>query len=65
MGSNIGLNDNFDRNNLHFPALSGNLNLCRTLLDKHKFNVDMADNGGCTALHFSAKNSSYELISFC
>ena len=65
MGSNIGLKDNFDRNNLHFAALSGNLNLCRTLLDKHKLNVDMADNGGCTALHFSAKNGSYELISFC
>ena len=55
MRSNIGLKDNFDWNNLHFAALSGNLSLRRTLLDKRKFNVDMADNGGCTALHFSAK----------
>ena len=64
MGFNIGLKNNFCRNSLHFAALSGHLNLCRTLLDKHKFNVDMAQNGGCTALHFSVENGSYELITY-
>ena len=64
IGSNIDLKDNFGQNILHFAALSGHLNLCRTLLDKHKFNVDMADNGGCTALHFSTENGNYELITY-
>ena len=62
--SNIYLKTNDGRNCLHIAALYGHLNLCKTLNSKHNFDVDMADNDGWTALHFSARNGSYELIRY-
>ena len=51
-------------NCLHIAATYGHLNLCKTLLNKHKFDVHMNDNKGFTGLHFSAKNGNYELVKF-
>ena len=62
MGTNIDVKDNLGRNCLHIAALYGHLNLCKTLIDKHNFDVHMADENGWTALHYSARNGSYELL---
>ena len=64
MEADIYVENNLGSNCLHIAALSGHLNLCKILLDKHKFNVHMADNQGWTALHYSARNGSYKLVSF-
>ena len=49
---------------LHIAALNGHLKLCEKLVAEHKFDVNMVDNLGWTALHHSARNGSYELIEF-
>ena len=64
MGIDIHIKDNLGQNCLHFAALSGHVNLCKTLLDKHNFHVDMTSNEGWTALHCSARNNTYELVTF-
>ena len=51
-------------NCLHIAARNGHLHLCKTLINKHKFDLHMATNGGWKALHFSAENGSYELVKF-
>ena len=51
-------------NCLHTAAVKGNSNLIETLVNKYKFDVNAANNEGCTALHCSAQNGSYELINF-
>ena len=51
-------------NCLHTVAVKGNSNLIETLVNKYKFDVNAANNEGCTALHCSAQNGSYELINF-
>ena len=43
---------------LHIAALCGQLNLCKTLVEKYNSDVNLADNNGCTALHFSTRNGS-------
>ena len=64
MGIDINLKANHEWNCLHIAALNGHLNLCKTLLNKYKFHVQVADNDGWTALHFSARNGSYKLVNF-
>ena len=64
MGTDLYLKNNFGWNCLHIAAHCGHLNLCKTLVDKHNFDRDMASNAGGTALHYSARNGSYELVTF-
>ena len=64
MGTNIHLKANDGVNCLHIAARSGHLNLCKMLIDKHKFDVSMADNFGCTALHYSVYSGSYEIVTY-
>ena len=64
MGTDIHLKTNDGRNCLHIAACKGNLNLCKLLIDKHKFDLHMTDNDGWAALHFSAKSGNYELVSY-
>ena len=64
MGSDIHLKDNLGRNCLHIAALHGHLNLSKTLIDEDNFDVQMADNDGWRALHYSTRNGSYELFTF-
>ena len=64
MGSDIHLKTNTGLNCLHIAALKGHLNLCKMLIDKHKFDVDMANNDGRTALHFSAQSGNCELFTY-
>ena len=51
-------------NCLHIAALYGHLNLCKTLVNKHNFDVDMTANSGWSSLHISVVNGSYELVNF-
>ena len=62
MGIDIKLETNYGRNCLHIAAKNSRFNLCRTLLDKHNFDVELPDRGGWTALHYFAQNGSYELV---
>ena len=64
MGIDIHIKDNLSQNCLHFAALSGHLNLCKTFLAKHNSDVHMTSNEGWTALHYSARNGTYELVKF-
>ena len=64
MVSDIHLKTNDGKNCLHIAALSGYLYLCKTLIVEHNFNIHMADDGGWTALHFSARNGNYELVKY-
>ena len=61
-GVDIRLKTDDGRNCLHIAAEGGHLNLRKKLLEKHKFDVNMSDNNGLTALHFSSMNGSYELV---
>ena len=64
MGTDIHLETNGGVNCLHIAANGGHLNLCKVLIDKHKFDVNMADKRGWTALHFSAHSGVYELVTY-
>ena len=63
-GIDIYLKTKNGRNCLHIAAANGHLNLCKTLIEKHRFKVNIADNDGCTALHHSARSGSYELVTY-
>ena len=62
--TDIHLKDKLGCNCVHTAALYGHLNLCKTLTYKHKFDVHISGDGGWTALHYSARNSSYELLKY-
>ena len=62
MGADINLKTNEGKNCLHIAADWGHFNLCKTLISKHKFDVKLPDHDGWTALHYFAKNGSYELV---
>ena len=51
-------------NSLHLAALHGHLHLCKILIKKYKFDVHMVDDYGWKSLHYSARNGSYELVTF-
>ena len=62
VGINSYIKSSLDQNILHIIALYVHYDHCRALLDKHNFNT--VDNNGWTALHYPARNESYELLSF-
>ena len=62
MGTDIHVKTNDGINCLHIAALKGNLDLCKVLIDKHKFDVNSVDKIGTTALHCSAQSGNYELV---
>ena len=62
MGTHIHFNDNLGQNCLHIAALFGHLGLYKAFLDKLKFHVLKADSCGWAALHCSARNGSYDLM---
>ena len=64
MGTDINLKTYDGRNCFHITADYGQLTLCKTLINKHNFNVQIANNDGWTALHYSPNNESYELVNF-
>ena len=61
-GADIHLKTKNGDNCLHIAAYIGHLNLCKILSSEHNFDVDMTDDEGWTALHFSAKNGNFELF---
>ena len=64
MGKNVYHKTNVGSNCLHIAVLYEHLNLCKKLIDKQKFDIHMADNEGCTTLHYFARNGSYELLTY-
>ena len=64
MGTDIQLKTNDGWNCFHIAALYGYFNLCKRLIDKHKFHGLVTCNSGWTALHFSARNGSYQLLTY-
>ena len=63
-GTDIQLKTKDGKNCLHIAAENGHLNLCKTLVEEHNFDVQLADSYGWTALHRSAKKGRYELLQF-
>lgn len=64
LGAVINLKTNDGKNCLHIAALYGHLDLSKTLIEKHFFDVTMTDKEGWTALHHSARNGSHELVTY-
>ena len=64
MGADIYLKNDDGQNCLHIAAQHGHLNFCKTLNDKHNFDVHIADKDGWTALHYSARSGSYDLLTY-
>ena len=64
LGTDVYIKTNNGWNCLHISAQYGQLDLCRRLIHNHEFDVCMASNYGCTALHKSAENGNYKLHSF-
>ena len=64
MGAGIHLKTDDGRNCLHIAALNGDLNLCKMLIDKHKVDLHMTDNKGCTAVHYSSQSGNNELVAY-
>ena len=63
-GIDINLKTKDGMNCLHIAADQGHLNLCKTLIKKHNLDLEKPNDDGWTALHYSAKNDSYELVNF-
>ena len=63
-GTDIHLKTDNGRNCLHIAAENGHLCLCKTLTFENKFSVHIADSAGFTALHYSARNGSYDLVTY-
>ena len=49
-------------NCLHIAADKEHLNLCKTLISEHNFDLDITDNDGWKVLHYSTRSGSFELI---
>ena len=64
MITDVHLKTNDGSNCRHIAALHGHLNLCKALVNKHNFDVDITENDGWSSLHFSVLNGSYELVNF-
>ena len=64
MGTDLDLKTNDGKNCLHIAVLYGHLNLCKMLVEKYGFDIDTADNDGWAAIHFSARNGIYELVTY-
>ena len=64
IGTDISLKNIKGGNSLHLAALNGHLHLCKILIKKYNFDVHMVDNYGWKSLHYSARNGSYELVTF-
>ena len=63
-GIDINLKTNNGMNCLHIATYCEHLDLCKKLIKKHNFDVQMADNNGWTPLHFSARKGSFELFKY-
>ena len=62
MGIDINLKTNDRKNCLHIATDKGHSSLCRTLINKHNADMKLPNNNGWNALHYFAKNGSYELV---
>ena len=64
MGTDISCKNDIGWNCLHIAAKKGYFPLCKTLVEKYKFEVDMTDSKGRTALHISATYGSSDLVTY-
>ena len=49
---------------MNIAAVNRHSNICKAFVHQHDFDVHFKDNDGWTALHYSARAGSYELVSF-
>ena len=64
MGSDVYLKTKANQNCLHFAALGGHINLCKTLIENYGFDVCVTDNSGKSTLHNCAESGSVELFNY-
>ena len=64
MGSDVYLKTKANQNCLHFAALGGHINLCKTLIENYGFDVCVTDNSGKSTLHYCAESGSVELFNY-
>ena len=64
VGSDSNLETNSGQNCLHFAARYGDERLCKTLVETHNLDFNVADYDGKTPLHYSAQSGSYELFQY-
>ena len=64
MGGDIYLKTKANQNCLHFAALSGQVNICKMVIENYNFNVNITDNSGKSALHYCAESGSAELFNY-
>ena len=66
MRTDIYVKDNLGQNCLHIVALFGHLNICKRLLDKHGFDVNIMSRASMRAARYdyAAKSGIYELLVF-
>ena len=64
MGIDTNLKATNGMNCLHIAADYGHLNLCKMLINEYNVDVQLPDNDGWTALHYSARNDSYEIVKY-
>ena len=55
---------NKDENYLYIAAANGDLDLCKKLIKECKFDKNMTDNHGYTAIHHSTAAGNYDLLKF-
>lgn len=62
--TDIHLKKNIGSNCLHIAATFEHLNPSKTLAEIHKFDLYMTDNNGWTAINYSVRNRSSELVMY-
>ena len=63
-GTDIQMKTKKGQNCLHIAAENEHLNLCKTLIEEHNFDVQETDSYRITALHLSCRSGSYKLVKF-
>ena len=64
MGSNAYLKTKANQNCLHFAALGGHMELCKTLIENYGFDVSVTDDSGKSTLHYCAESGSVDLFNY-
>ena len=62
MGSDIYLKTRNGSNCLQIAASNGHLNLCKTFVEEHNFDVHVTDDNGWAPLHCSERSGNSELF---
>ena len=64
LGSDINQRTTSGQNCLHLAAEGGYMDLCKKLTDKYKFDINITDNSGKSALHYCIGKENYQLFDY-